>query len=386
MRLIGEFETEKEAYAFYSFLLKEGIQNIYEPHADKSNLKHYNIWIYDEDDLEIAVDWMKKFKENPDDPKFHFELPLAATPPPPDYAQVSEAEELKWKPVQAIRIKQPRFSFTLTHLIIVICGFLFLWNDFEEDKIKSEYGPVGEQIVSTPVTKQLLFDFPNTYRYMEEVIEKFPFNTYKENKDIPPAAMNLLAEADQVPYWRGIYAFFMTGKRAGWERAKEIPMFEKIRKGEIWRLFTPCLLHRDFLHILFNMIWVWILLKQIEERLKKWKIGLLILFIAVVSNVAQYLMSGPYFLGFSGVAVGLAGFIWMRQKKAPWEGYPLQKGTVLFLLFFILAMFALELVTFSLHLFSVIKLTPSIANTAHIIGGGMGILLGRISFFGRSRS
>ena len=47
--------------------------------------------------------------------------------------------------------------------------------------------------------------------------------------------------------------------------AKEIPLFEKIRQGELWRLFTPCILHRDFLHILFNMIWVWILVKQIEE-------------------------------------------------------------------------------------------------------------------------
>ena len=109
----------------------------------------------------------------------------------------------------------------------------------------------------------------------------------------------------------------------------------------------------------------------------------MILIIGVIANVAQYMMSGPYFLGFSGVVVGLAGFIWVRQKIAPWEGYPLQRGTILFLLLFVIAMFGLELLTFILQLFSVIQITPNIANTAHVIGGLVGILLGRMSFFSR---
>ena len=117
--------------------------------------------------------------------------------------------------------------------------------------------------------------------------------------------------------------------------------------------------------------------------MNKWKICLLILILGVASNVAQYLMSGPYFLGFSGVIVGMAGFIWVRQKIAPWEGYPLPKATALFLLFFVLAMFGLELLTFILQLLSVINIAPNIANTAHIIGGLSGMLLGRLSFFSR---
>ena len=108
MRLIGAFETEKEAYVFYSFLIKEGIQNIYEPFIEeKTGAKQYRIWVYDEDDLDMAVEWMNRFKQNPNEPQFqNLELPLAATPPPPDYAQITETEELKWKPVQSIRIKE----------------------------------------------------------------------------------------------------------------------------------------------------------------------------------------------------------------------------------------------------------------------------------------
>lgn len=385
MRLIGTFETEKEAYAFYSFLLKEGIQNIYEPYSDeKTGAKQYRIWVYDEDDLDIAIEWMKKFKENPNDSQFqNFAIPLVSTPPPPDYSQVSELEESKWQPVQSIRLKGRRFSFMLTHLMIVLCGFLFLWNDFQEAEILKEKGPVAVQIALTPLMKSLLFDCPDSYQYIEEAIDTFPFNTYKEEKEVPPEAKAILEKADNTLSWGGIYNFFMAVKTQGWTYAKETPMFEKIRQGELWRLLTPCVLHRDFLHILFNMIWVWVLLKQIEERISKWKICLLILMIGIVSNVSQYVVSGPYFLGFSGVVVGLAGFIWVRQKKAPWEGYPLQRGTVLFLVFFVVAMFALELFTFGLQLLSVVKMTPSIANTAHIIGGLTGMLLGKMPFFGR---
>jgi GlpG protein len=385
MRLIGAFDTEKEAYSFYSLLLKEGIQNIYEPFVEeKTGARQYRIWIYDEDDLETAIDWLKQYKEAPGDPKFQgLDPPLAATPPSPDYAEVSASEDLKWQSIPPVRVKARRFSVTLTHLIIILCGLLFLWDDFQEARILKDKGALVEQIAMTPLQQDLLFDYPSSYKYVEELIDTIPLTSYKEIKDLPPDAMVLLKRADEAPSWKGIYEFFAIAKAKGWQAAASVPMFEKIQKGEAWRLFTPCLLHANFLHILFNMIWVWILSKQIEERTHKWKMLLMILIIGIVSNVVQYLVSGPYFLGFSGVIVGMAGFIWMRQKKAPWEGYPLQKGTILFLLFFVLAMFAIELFTFSLQLFSVIQLTPNIANTAHIIGGLVGILLGRFSFFSR---
>lgn len=386
MRLIGTFETEKEAYAFYSFLLKEGIQNVYESYLNaKASDKHYRIWVYDEDDLDMANEWLKQFKEHPGDPKFqNFEPPLASTPsPPPDYAQSSEPGQQRWQAVQSIQIKEHRLSLLMTNLVIVICAFLFLWNNFQEEAIFKKAGPVGVQFALTPIMKALFFELPSSYAYVEEAIDKFSLKDYKDEQEIPIAARSLLKKAEEVPSWRGVYDLFLTAKKQGWESAEKIPMFENVRQGQIWRLFTPCLLHKDFLHILFNMVWAWILIKQVEQRISRYKLCLLILVIGIVSNVAQYLMSGPYFLGFSGVVVGLAGFIWMRQKKAPWEGYPLKKGMVLFLLFFIIAMFALELFTFGLKLFSVVEMTPSIANTAHIVGGLSGIILARMPFFRR---
>lgn len=385
MRLIGTFQTEKEAYSFYSFLLKEGIQNIYElAPEEKMGEKQYRIWVYDEEDLQAAEEWLKAYRENPRDPRFlGLDAPTVATPPSPNYSEVSASEDEKWQTVPPRRASARFIPFTFTNLIIILCAFLFLWDDFQEAQIVKDKGVLAAEIGMTPLEKDFLFDDPSSYRYIQEMIDTVPLNSYKEMKDLPPEATSFLKQAEAAPSWRGIYEFFVTVRTQGWAAAEATPLFEKIRQGEVWRLFTPCLLHRDFLHILFNMAWVWILVKQIEARLPKAKILILILLIGILSNLAQYFASGPYFLGFSGVVVGLAGFIWVRQKRAPWEGYPLQRSTFLFLVFFVGAMFLIEVLSFGLQLFSVIQLSPNIANTAHIAGGLTGMLLGRFSFFGR---
>ncbi len=371
MRLIGSFDTEKQAYAFYSFLLKEGIQNIYEPFSDeKTGAKAYRIWIYDENDLDLAEEWLTKFKEHPEDPKFqNIDISLASTPPPPDFKEEAYPKETE------VIVRRPRLPLLLTPLIIIVCGLLFLWVDFEEGSMKQEYGPFAAQIAMTPLEQKLLFDLPSGYRYVQELLDTVPLKDVSKLKDVPPEGQRLIQQANDAPSWGGLYGYVVE-KQSG-------PMFEKIRQGEIWRLFTPCLLHAAFLHILFNMAWVWVLCQQLEARLGKLKICLMIVIIAVISNTAQYLMSGPFFLGFSGVVVGMTGFIWMRQKVAPWEGYPLAKGMAVFLFLFVLAMLVLEIITFSLRLFSIVHISPPIANTAHIVGGLVGIGLGRLSFFAR---
>src|SRR5580698_4593246 len=137
MRLIGTFETEKEAYSFYSFLLKEGIQNIYElAEGEKTGAKQYRIWVYDEDDLEVGLEWLKRYRQNPADPQFQgIDLPLSTAPPTPDYKEISRSENLKWQSIPPSKIRMRRFSLTVTHLIIIACAILFFWNNFQEAQI-----------------------------------------------------------------------------------------------------------------------------------------------------------------------------------------------------------------------------------------------------------
>ena len=118
-----------------------------------------------------------------------------------------------------------------------------------------------------------------------------------------------------------------------------------------------------------------------EQRVGVFRYLLLTVVIGVFANVVQYLASGPFFLGYSGVIMGLAGFIWSREKVAPWEGYPLHRSMILFLVLFILAMTLLQIFSLVLVLLSISSFNPNIANVAHISGAILGAILGRLSYF-----
>ncbi len=186
---------------------------------------------------------------------------------------------------------------------------------------------------------------------------------------------------DTIPGWQGIYSWVLLHLTHHDTSVAEGPLFSQILHGQVWRLFSPAILHRDFLHLAFNMLWLWVLGRPIEERLGATRTVVLMLVIAGVSNTAQYLMSGPLFLGYSGVALGLAGFTWAREKLAPWEGYPLQRSTVLFLVVYILALLGLQVASLVFLWLGNIPFSPNIANTAHIAGALTGLWLGRLKFF-----
>lgn len=179
--------------------------------------------------------------------------------------------------------------------------------------------------------------------------------------------------------WRGLTALLEV-KLTGDAELGEFSvgnMFEKIREGQIWRLITPIFLHGNIVHLLFNTLWFYVLGAQIERRLRKRDYLLLILVSAVVSNTAQYLMSGPFFYGLSGVVFALVGYIVTRQRTAPWEMYNLPKATYSFILVYMWALVGLSLVSFALQVRGGMYFAISFANTAHLTGLVTGMLLGR---------
>ena len=129
------------------------------------------------------------------------------------------------------------------------------------------------------------------------------------------------------------------------------------------------------------MMWLILLGKQIEERLRGGSYILLMIVIGIGSNLCQYFMSGPNFMGFSGVLCGLLTFIWIRQKIAPWEGYPLERSTFLFMIYFIFIVLFIQGVSFYLEVEHNTLLSIGIANTAHLSGAAIGVLLGYCPFF-----
>lgn len=144
-----------------------------------------------------------------------------------------------------------------------------------------------------------------------------------------------------------------------------IPFLPEVRAGQLWRLVTPIFIHFGYMHIVFNMLMLKDLGTFIEERFNGRYLLLLVLAGAILSNTAQYFISGPHFGGMSGVDYALFGFLWMRGKHDRFSDWQLNRNTVNLLIgWFVLCL---------------VNVIPDVANTAHAAGLAAGMAWGYLS-------
>ena len=144
------------------------------------------------------------------------------------------------------------------------------------------------------------------------------------------------------------------------------PVLPEIQNGEIWRLVTPAFIHFGLFHIVFNMLWTWELGRLIEWRQGGILLGVLIVIMAAVSNLAQYIVSGPLFGGMSGVVYGLFGYIWLQGITNPQFAAKMNPAVVkLLLAWFLICWTGILEKVFGI----------AIANTAHTAGLVSGVVL-----------
>lgn len=372
MRWIGTIIGDAKQRQFSDFLNSHAITHQIESHvnqdwgSDDYQSVVYTFWIENEEKVQESSDWLAHFKESPDDPLFQQHLSFST------FDEVEESPK-GWE-------KQPMGWLTKT-LITVCCillAFSQLWNTLHP--IPKEYAVLSTY--SSPVNQNLLYDYPLFYQLLNKFVVSYGYESLGEPKNLSPEEIPLYKKINEAPVWNGIYPFMVKGETEKIrEEMSKGALFEKISQGEVWRLVTPCLLHGDLLHLFFNMLWLAVLGKQIEQRLGAKQSLLLMVIIGIVSNTSQYLMSGPAFLGFSGILCGMLGFIWVRQKKTPWEGYRIDRSTFLFMLIFVLGMASVEVVAFFMEKFYAYSLPLNLANTAHIAGGITGWLIGQSNIF-----
>jgi rhomboid protease GlpG len=154
--------------------------------------------------------------------------------------------------------------------------------------------------------------------------------------------------------------YSVTGHFIEWNNA-----LPEIMHGQVWRLVTPIFIHFGLLHIFFNMWWLRDLGSMIEARQSSWMLVILVLVIAVCSNLAQFYYHGPEFGGMSGVVYGLLGYIWMRGKFDPASGLYLHPTTVTMMIIWFFLCFT--------------PVIPHVANAAHAAGLVLGIVWGYLA-------
>jgi GlpG protein len=149
-----------------------------------------------------------------------------------------------------------------------------------------------------------------------------------------------------------------------------VDMWASLRRGELWRLITPIFVHYGPVHLLLNLMWLYSFGSQIEDRRGARFVLLLVLSLAVISNVGQALEASfrgqwQFFGGLSGVGYGLLGYLLVKIRFDPRESYFLSPGTTFIAFLWLAVCLARDLPGLAPLLADAI---PPIANTAHVVG------------------
>ncbi|MCO4798426.1 MAG: rhomboid family intramembrane serine protease GlpG [Colwelliaceae bacterium] len=169
------------------------------------------------------------------------------------------------------------------------------------------------------------------------------------------------------------------GSSLGWQKDifSEIHFFTELTPAQFFenpfRLLGPVFFHFSLLHIAFNTMWWWQLGGSIEQEMGKAELIQLFLLSAILSNVGQFLVSGPNFGGLSGVVYAVVGYVWWAGWLAPEKGLTLSKPIIGFLLFWLLLGY-------------VDVLPVNMANTAHLLGLISGCFLAWLRFSNQAKN
>lgn len=92
-----------------------------------------------------------------------------------------------------------------------------------------------------------------------------------------------------------------------------------IASGEYWRLFTPMFLHVNFIHILMNGYFLWMVGPQLERPFGYLRFLAIYFFSGITGNIASFIFNPQAFsIGASGALFGLIGallpFLYFNRK------------------------------------------------------------------------
>jgi GlpG protein len=315
MRQIGSIPDPHAAERFGDYLLTLGIGNTVE---ESPSTGTWAVWVEHDDDLERAAGELSAFVANPADPRYA----EAAR-----QAKVVRAEEEK-----AAERRRKNFTDVRTR-----------WSQPKQWNVPLTLALIGISVVVAFIT-HLDFGARST------AADPLRITAVDRSRSSDPNDLEV------VPIRTSI-----------------------LKDHEVWRLITPIFLHGGIIHILFNMLWLRDLGGMIESRKGTLFLAVLVLAIAVLSNLGQYYFGAirvpvpggqhltfynPFFGGMSGVVFGLFGYVWVRGRVDPAAGIGINRENTILMFIWLILCFT--------------GLVGAIANGAHLIGLLVGLAFGYI--------
>ena len=269
MRHLTTITGKSTTESFVAYLLTQDISTHVEQAGDVND---WDVWIRDEDRLEVAKKEYQQFIATPDDAKYRNAVDQAKAIL--KEKKLKSAERQKNVQYPSSRANSGPFGGSLPPLtltLILLCVFLGIVSEFAD--------PAPKNWLGNYIMKQLSF---------------VDMGLYGTTSD--PAV--------------------------------------SLKQGELWRILTPAFLHGSTFHLLFNMLALGSLGRKVERLEGIGRYALIILIIASCSHLLQGLMptkwfGSPFFVGISGVVFGLIGYLGMKTTLRPDLGIQVPAQTYL---------------------------------------------------------
>ena len=276
--------------------------------------EEWEIWVLDEDQLLVAHELTTRFNANPDDPQFATVLNEANK----IEVEKNKLQRARKKEANKLERLQQRHhgppSKSLTRSIIILCSALFgaslVFQSNDGNFIHESLGVVRTTSIN------------------ESYNERIHYLQQSKNLTVGKAKTHV----DTV-LSSSFNSLFL----------------EDIKRGQVWRMVTPIFLHEagaslsSFLHIFFNMYWLFVLGLGLERQFGAVNFILLILITGVISILLPAIapadgifgltaLGGAPVVGFSGVIYGIIGFGWIKMKMQPHLGTMIPPFVLIFMM------------------------------------------------------
>lgn len=315
MRRIGFIEGSSDAQRFCDYLISQQIEATAEAEDDGS--RRYAIWVKDEQAVEAAREALQLYHADPADSRFE-----ASKKAKEIRAQQAAENRQRLKNLQKMPRSQPNplagGRTPLTIAAIAVCVLAGLLSGFGNPRIRVDRA--GREY---PTLESRTYDAL----------------TFVNRHHLQPG-----------------------------ERAADDP-FVSIRRGEIWRVVSPAILHGGITHLAMNMMGLFFLGTVIERLHGSRWLAAMLLGTALAASLVQVFWpawnnGGPLAVGASGVTYGLFGFILIRPQFDPF--YPVRLPPMF------------QALGLGFLIMGVMMIVPGIANGAHVGGLAAGMLFASI--------